>query len=576
MGVSIEYLEGLAERGIFSGPTHSIMDIGAQKLSVVTPDEVIRFVKRLAPDRPEADLALLVRNLAETSQRCLDDSALVNEAYLADLLVAAGFNYTSLDVYEHPRNLVADLNFYSVPAALMEAFNLILNCGTTAHIFNQANCFNVIHDFTSLDGLMLHQVPADNSGEGDYFVYRLPLLKDIARVNGYDVVDTWAAEPGGPGSGSVLNVLLRKTRSDRFRMPLHASSACALPASTVSVHYDTDEQIAVRGAMEKIRRRLDDQSLGWREIVELAQAHASVFNNAPMPPAIEARALRLALADFPSRDDMRKRLAELEQNAAQQVPIDVHRDIGQSLASELRENPAAASGYLIQTIPHEFEAIPEERRLFEHLWDAYHRVHGSPWDPVRILQFMNLMKIANAAPEGEYGEFGSHKGFLTRVMHRLMDPSRTLYSFDTFEGFVGEDLAVEKSIYANNWEEGNFAPTSPEEVARYVGDGEWPVNLRIVKGWFPDSFEGYEDIQWRFVHIDFDLYQPIKRALEVLWPKVVPGGVCVVHDYGCYGFPGVRKAVDGYFGPLGLSPVSLCDRWGSVAVVKPRREFAHS
>jgi hypothetical protein len=241
------------------------------------------------------------------------------------------------------------------------------------------------------------------------------------------------------------------------------------------------------------------------------------------------------------------------------------------VASEDFADPAAMANYLMQTVPHWFEAIVEDRQMFDKLWNEYSSVHGKPWDPMRIVQFMYLMKIANAAPAGEYGEFGSHLGFITRVIYQLMDPAHTLYSFDTFEGFTKADIEIEKTIYHNNWEEGNFQPTSPETVAHYVGDGQWPQNFKTVKGWFPESFKGYEDIAWRFVHIDFDLYQPIKSGLELLWERIVPGGVCVIHDYGCYGFPGAKKAVDEFFDKVGLTPMHLGDRWGSVAVVKPKR-----
>jgi hypothetical protein len=233
-------------------------------------------------------------------------------------------------------------------------------------------------------------------------------------------------------------------------------------------------------------------------------------------------------------------------------------------------DPAVAAGYLYQNIPHMFEAIESKRKQFDELWAEYSAKHEKPWDPNRILQFQYLLDIANRAPSADYVEFGSHQGLMARVIYKLMDPSCTMYSFDTFEGFKKEDLVIENQIYASPWEEGNFLPTSEELVAKYVGDGSWPSNFKTVKGWFPESFRGFENHQWRFVHIDFDLYQPIKSALELVWPNIVPGGVCVVHDYGCYGFPGAKKAVDEFFDNIGLTPMNLGDRWGSVGIVKPR------
>ena len=228
----------------------------------------------------------------------------------------------------------------------------------------------------------------------------------------------------------------------------------------------------------------------------------------------------------------------------------------------------------MQSIPHSFEALPEKRRAFDAIWADYNRSHGKPWDPVRIMQCQNLMEVANAAPPGDYIELGTSEGLMAKVIWKLMDPRFHLYLLDTFEGFVEQDLVVEKQIYENSWEADIFPPTSPERVLRYIGDGRAPANVTPIKGWFPETYAGLERKAWRFVHIDFDLYQPIKRAMELCWPQLVPGGVMVVHDYGCFGFPAAKKAVDEFCATIGMVPVNLADRWGSVALIKPRRAAA--
>jgi hypothetical protein len=57
---------------------------------------------------------------------------------------------------------------------------------------------------------------------------------------------------------------------------------------------------------------------------------------------------------------------------------------------------------------------------------------GLSTDPIRILNFFQLIEAANRLPAGDYLELGSHRGFSTRVIHRFMDPNMTLYAFDTF------------------------------------------------------------------------------------------------------------------------------------------------
>lgn len=246
------------------------------------------------------------------------------------------------------------------------------------------------------------------------------------------------------------------------------------------------------------------------------------------------------------------------------------RNRARTLAGRVAQRVLPYHNCLVQTVPHVFEAKPERYALFNDLWREYNKHHGKPYDPNRVMQFMNLLDAANQAPEGDYLELGSHRGLSARLIYRLMDPSRHLYLLDTFEGFVEEDLVVERKIYDNSWHVGNFLPTSPEGVARYVGGGTAPKNLTTIKGWYPQAFQGFDDHKWRFVHVDFDLYQPIRIACDALWPNLVPGGVMVIHDYGCFGFR-ANIAVDEFAAEQGLTPFHLGDRWGSVAFFKPKQ-----
>jgi len=150
-----------------------------------------------------------------------------------------------------------------------------------------------------------------------------------------------------------------------------------------------------------------------------------------------------------------------------------------------------------------------------------------------------------------------------------MDPPRTFYSIDTFEGFDELNIVVEKMMYHMLWTAWSYAPTSVERVAHYVGDGLSPSNLRIVKGRFADSFKGLDEVRWRFVHIDFYLYQPIKAALETLWKPVLPGGVIMIHECGCYGFPTARKAVDEFYQAIDQLLIELPEGWCTLVLRKP-------
>ena len=51
-----------------------------------------------------------------------------------------------------------------------------------------------------------------------------------------------------------------------------------------------------------------------------------------------------------------------------------------------------------------------------------------------------------------------------------------------------------------------------------------------------------------FLRLDTDWYESTKKELEVLYEKLIPGGILVIDDYANWN--GVRKAVDEFFKEL--------------------------
>ena len=84
-----------------------------------------------------------------------------------------------------------DLNRDHVPASLKDHFDFVTNAGTTEHIFNQANCFAVVHDLTKVDGIMAHAVPFAGFENHGLFNYSWKFFTKIAKANDYDCLDAW-------------------------------------------------------------------------------------------------------------------------------------------------------------------------------------------------------------------------------------------------------------------------------------------------------------------------------------------------------------------------------------------------
>lgn len=73
-------------------------------------------------------------------------------------------------------------------------------------------------------------------------------------------------------------------------------------------------------------------------------------------------------------------------------------------------------------------------------------------------------------------------------------------------------------------------------------------NVELYKGWIPKVFNSIDNLNYSYVHIDVDLYQPTKDSIEYFWPKLIPTGVLICDDYGSYKTIGARKAMLDFFG----------------------------
>lgn len=167
--------------------------------------------------------------------------------------------------------------------------------------------------------------------------------------------------------------------------------------------------------------------------------------------------------------------------------------------------------------------------------------------------------------DGDLAELGVYRGEFAAKLNRRF-PERTLYLFDTFEGFDQRDVGVETESGYSRAAAGDFADTSPELILSRMAA---PETVVIRKGYFPETVQGLE-ARFALVSLDADLYEPTLNGLKWFYPRMVSGGVILLHDYQNARFGGVRAAVEAFeqeFGPLLLLPVG--DLHGSAMVIRP-------
>lgn len=134
-------------------------------------------------------------------------------------------------------------------------------------------------------------------------------------------------------------------------------------------------------------------------------------------------------------------------------------------------------------------------------------------------------------------------------------PDKSLYLFDTFEGFDIRDVIVEHVKRYSDVEEGHLGITSEELV---IGKMKYPEKCIIKKGYFPETASDVEEV-FCFVSLDLDLYNPTIAGLKFFWEKMVPGGIIIVHDYFTEGYLGIADAVDEFAKEYNVIPFPIGD-----------------
>ncbi|AZV56560.1 TylF/MycF/NovP-related O-methyltransferase [Clostridium sp. AWRP] len=164
---------------------------------------------------------------------------------------------------------------------------------------------------------------------------------------------------------------------------------------------------------------------------------------------------------------------------------------------------------------------------------------------------------------GDVAELGVYQGKFAAAINALF-PKRNIYLFDTFEGFDGRDIEIEKKNEFSRSEIGKFNDTSIDMVSSRLPYREQAI---FKNGYFPDTAYGI-DVNFAVVSLDADLYQPIYEGLKFFYPRMSVGGYMIIHDYNNTQFSGVRKAVQQFCREENVFVVPICDLHGTAVIVK--------
>lgn len=167
--------------------------------------------------------------------------------------------------------------------------------------------------------------------------------------------------------------------------------------------------------------------------------------------------------------------------------------------------------------------------------------------------------VLTARITGDFVECGVWKGGSSMLMactlleHGVSD--REFYLYDTFAGMsepTEKDVNVKGTVAKAKWaalSSGNINTwdyASLSEVRQNVFSTGYPANnIHFIEGKVEDTIPRTIPDKIALLRLDTDWYESTLHELEYLFPRLVPGGVLIIDDYGHW--QGARQAVDEYF-----------------------------
>ncbi len=177
------------------------------------------------------------------------------------------------------------------------------------------------------------------------------------------------------------------------------------------------------------------------------------------------------------------------------------------------------------------------------------------WALIKAVEYLNGNKIA-----GDFVECGVWRGGNLMIAKELCRPSaleRKFYLFDTFAGMSAPTAA--DTTHAGADASATYRERVREDHVDWVYASLDDVResfrrakllddrVIFVKGKVEDTLAEARNVPEKIalLRLDTDFYESTRAELEILYPRLVSGGVLIVDDYGHW--QGARKAVDEYF-----------------------------
>jgi O-methyltransferase len=194
-----------------------------------------------------------------------------------------------------------------------------------------------------------------------------------------------------------------------------------------------------------------------------------------------------------------------------------------------------------------------------------------------ISTLMACRHVCSSNVPGDFVECGVWRGGNSLVAADIFarhSPSKKVYLFDTFAGMTAPskaDVSIEGQNAGAQFEQYEssgigWCEASLEDVRDAFQRRALQSRAVFVQGDVLQTLTNPANLPETIsvLRLDTDWYESTKQELEVLYPRLQPGGVLIVDDYGHWG--GAKQAVDEYFSQAKRPFLQYVDYTGRIAV----------
>ncbi len=186
--------------------------------------------------------------------------------------------------------------------------------------------------------------------------------------------------------------------------------------------------------------------------------------------------------------------------------------------------------------------------VYKKPYDPTSREVGRDW-PARAESMIGLRRMDNIQHcvqavlsddvPGDLIEAGVWRGgaciFMKANLVAGGDTDRTVWVADSFQGLPPPNVSLYPADTGDDLHTRSGLSVGADQVrhnfARY---GLLDERVRFLVGWFKDTLPTAPIERLSLMRLDGDMYESTWQAIEALYPRLSPGGFCIIDDFGSH------------------------------------------